>query len=31
MGEKTKYLLTEKSIPKAWYNIQADLPNPCRR
>jgi tryptophan synthase beta chain len=25
---KTKFLLTEKSIPKAWYNIQADLPEP---
>ena len=26
MSKKTKFLLTEKSIPKAWYNIQADLP-----
>jgi len=26
MSKKTKYLLTEKEIPKAWYNIQADLP-----
>jgi tryptophan synthase beta chain len=25
---KTKFVLTEKSIPKAWYNIQADLPQP---
>jgi tryptophan synthase beta chain len=28
MSKKTKYLLTEKEIPKAWYNIQADLPQP---
>ena len=28
MSKKTKFLLTEKSIPKAWYNIQADLPKP---
>ncbi len=28
MSKKTKYLLTEKDIPKAWYNIQADLPQP---
>ena len=28
MGEKTKFLLPEKRIPEAWYNIQADLPNP---
>jgi tryptophan synthase beta chain len=25
---KTKFLLAEKDIPKAWYNIQADLPKP---
>jgi tryptophan synthase beta chain len=24
----TKFLLSEKQIPKAWYNIQADLPQP---
>jgi tryptophan synthase beta chain len=24
----TKFLLPEKQIPKAWYNIQADLPQP---
>ena len=23
-----KILLDEKDIPRAWYNIQADLPNP---
>ena len=28
MGAKTKFLLPEKRIPEAWYNIQADLPNP---
>ncbi len=28
MSKKTKFLLPEKSIPKAWYNIQADLPQP---
>jgi tryptophan synthase beta chain len=25
---KTKYVLPEKRIPEAWYNIQADLPQP---
>src|SRR5690606_6633833 len=24
----TKILLSEDQIPKQWYNIQADLPNP---
>jgi tryptophan synthase beta chain len=28
MGEKTKFVLEEKDIPKRWYNIQADLPEP---
>jgi tryptophan synthase beta chain len=29
MGDRTtKYLLAEKDIPTAWYNIQADLPQP---
>jgi tryptophan synthase beta chain len=28
MGETVKYLLDESRIPKAWYNIQADLPRP---
>ncbi|MFA4885402.1 MAG: TrpB-like pyridoxal phosphate-dependent enzyme [Desulfotomaculaceae bacterium] len=27
MSEKTKILLKEKHMPKAWYNIQADMPN----
>jgi tryptophan synthase beta chain len=27
--ESTKYLLPENRIPKAWYNIQADLPKPA--
>ena len=28
MTDQTKFLLTEKDIPKTWYNIQADLPQP---
>jgi tryptophan synthase beta chain len=28
MSEITKYLLPEDRIPKAWYNIAADLPTP---
>ncbi|MFN8186824.1 MAG: TrpB-like pyridoxal phosphate-dependent enzyme [Gaiellales bacterium] len=28
MSKQTKYLLSEKQIPEAWYNIQADLPQP---
>jgi len=28
MTESTKILLSEKDIPQAWYNIQADLPRP---
>jgi len=28
MSTETKYLLSEKQIPDAWYNIQADLPQP---
>src|SRR5438034_5949785 len=27
-GERTKFLLDEAAIPRAWYNIQADLPTP---
>jgi tryptophan synthase beta chain len=27
-GERTKYVLDEESIPRRWYNIQADLPKP---
>lgn len=26
--EQTKFMLDENEIPKAWYNIQADLPTP---
>ncbi len=26
MSEQTKYLLSESDIPKAWYNINADMP-----
>ncbi len=28
--ETTKYLLTEKDIPRQWYNIAADMPNPMK-
>ena len=28
-GERTKYLLDEQDIPRAWYNIQADLHAPA--
>jgi tryptophan synthase beta chain len=28
MSEQKKFLLTEAELPKAWYNIQADLPQP---
>ncbi len=28
MSDHTRYVLTEKEIPSAWYNIQADLPEP---
>ncbi len=28
MSDSIKYLLPEERIPKAWYNIQADLPEP---
>ena len=28
MSDHTRYLLSEKEIPSAWYNIQADLPEP---
>ena len=27
ISEVTKILLEEKEMPKAWYNIQADMPN----
>jgi tryptophan synthase beta chain len=27
-NDRTKYLLDEEQIPKAWYNILADLPKP---
>jgi tryptophan synthase beta chain len=29
MNETVKYFLDEARIPKAWYNIQADLPRPA--
>ena len=28
MSEQSKYLLGEDRIPRAWYNIVADLPSP---
>ncbi len=28
MSDRVKYLLDESDMPKAWYNIQADLPEP---
>jgi tryptophan synthase beta chain len=28
MSESVKYLLPEDRIPRAWYNIAADLPAP---
>ena len=28
MSDETKFLLPESDIPRAWYNIQADLPTP---
>jgi len=28
MSETTKYLLPEEALPKAWYNLAADLPRP---
>lgn len=28
MSKQTKFILSEEEIPKAWYNIQADLPQP---
>ncbi len=28
MEKRTKFLLDEKDMPRSWYNIQADLPEP---
>ena len=28
MNDTVKYLLPENRIPRAWYNIAADLPQP---
>lgn len=28
MSERTKYILDESKLPKAWYNINADMPIP---
>ncbi|MEN9374719.1 MAG: hypothetical protein RIR79_2271, partial [Pseudomonadota bacterium] len=29
MTQQTKYLLNENQMPRFWYNIQADLPQPA--
>jgi len=29
MSDQIKYVMTEERIPLAWYNIQADLPEPA--
>ncbi len=29
MDSTKRVLLSQKDLPQAWYNIQADLPNPC--
>jgi len=28
--EQTKYLLDESQLPRRWYNVAADMPNPAR-
>ena len=28
VGDQVKFILDEKDIPKAWYNLAADLPKP---
>src|SRR6478736_6000670 len=28
--EQTKYLLNESELPRRWYNIRADMPNPAQ-
>ena len=28
MNDSIKYTLDERDIPRAWYNIAADLPSP---
>ena len=28
MSDRTRFMLDEKDIPTAWYNVQADLPTP---
>jgi tryptophan synthase beta chain len=28
-ADRTRYLLDEDRIPRAWYNIAADLPTPA--
>ncbi len=28
MSDRTRYLLNETDLPKAWYNVNADMPVP---
>ena len=28
MSDQTRFLLNENDLPKAWYNINADMPVP---
>jgi tryptophan synthase beta chain len=28
MSDRTRFMLDERQMPTAWYNVQADLPNP---
>src|SRR5947208_388941 len=28
--EQTKFLLTEAELPRRWYNVRADMPNPMQ-
>ncbi|MCK6372429.1 MAG: TrpB-like pyridoxal-phosphate dependent enzyme, partial [Gammaproteobacteria bacterium] len=28
MSDRVKYVLEESRLPRTWYNIQADLPQP---
>ncbi len=30
MVQENRIILSEREIPKAWYNIQADMPNPVK-
>ena len=28
--EQTKFLLAESELPRRWYNVRADMPNPMQ-